>query len=199
MGAMTIGSQPLSKSDIFEKFSCNARHPINYICIICSTIEKDLLLVHQMLSGRSTSFFMTHQGDLMQKTVINPKTVFNSLQYGFSQAVVVQGGRRVVLSGQVGVDAEENTVGTDLSTQIEVAINNIEAILAEVDANLSHVVILRIYIVDTAKHDQRSITEALLQRFPVNPPATSWVVVSGLAEPQWLIELEAEAVLPDEN
>lgn len=135
----------------------------------------------------------------MQKTVINPKTVFDSLQYGFSQAVVVQGGRRVVLSGQVGVDAEENTVGTDLSTQIEVAINNIEAILAEVGANLSHVVILRIYIVDAAKHDQRSITEALLKRFPVNPPATSWVVVSGLAEPQWLIELEAEAVLPDEN
>lgn len=59
--------------------------------------------------------------------------------------------------------------------------------------------ILRIYIVDAAKHDQRSITEALLKRFPVNPPATSWVVASGLAEPQWLIDLEAEAVLPDEN
>lgn len=67
----------------------------------------------------------------MQKTVINPRTVFDSLQYGFSQAVVVQGGRRIALSGQVGVDAEENTVGTDLSTQIEGAINNIEAILAE--------------------------------------------------------------------
>jgi 2-iminobutanoate/2-iminopropanoate deaminase len=60
-------------------------------------------------------------------------------------------------------------------------------------------VILRIYIVDAAKHDQRSITEALLKRFPVNPPATSWVVVSGLSEPEWLVELEAEAVLSDKN
>lgn len=135
----------------------------------------------------------------MQRTVINPKTVFNSLQYGFSQAVVVPSGQRVVLSGQVGVDAEENTVGTDISTQIMVALSNIEAILAEIGADLSHVVILRIYIVDSAKNDQQRITEALLKRFPVNPPATSWVIVSGLVEPEWLVELEAEAVLPDEN
>ncbi|GAP96669.1 hypothetical protein NIES2104_32120 [Leptolyngbya sp. NIES-2104] len=36
----------------------------------------------------------------------------------------------------------------------------------------------------------------MLKRFPVNPPATSWVIVSGLSEPEWLVELEAEAVLP---
>lgn len=135
----------------------------------------------------------------MQRTVINPKTVFDSLQYGFSQAVVVPNGRRVVLSGQVGVDAEEHTVGTDISTQITVALNNIEAILAEIGADLSHVVILRIYIVDSAKNDQQRITEVLLKRFPVNPPATSWVIVRGLSEPEWLVEVEAEAVLPDEN
>lgn len=135
----------------------------------------------------------------MQRTVINPETVFNSLQYGFSQAVVIQGGRRVVLSGQVGIDAEENTVSANLSTQIEVALNNIEAILAEVGANLSHVVFLRIYIVDSAKNDQQAIVKVLLERFPANPPATSWVIVNGLAESEWLIELEAEAVLPDES
>lgn len=131
----------------------------------------------------------------MQRTVINPKTVFNSLQYGFSQAVVIPSGQRVVLSGQVGVDAEGNTVGADIFTQITVAVNNIEAILAEIGTNLSDVVILRIYIVDSAKNDQQKITEALLKRFSVNPPATSWVIVSGLSEPEWLVELEAEAVL----
>lgn len=135
----------------------------------------------------------------MQRTVINPETVFNSLQYGFSQAVVIQGGQRVVLSGQVGIDAEENTVGANLSTQIEVALNNVEAILAEVGANLSHVVFLRIYIVDSVKNDQQAIVKALLERFPANPPATSWVIVNGLAESEWLIELEAEAVLLNES
>jgi hypothetical protein len=40
----------------------------------------------------------------MQKTAINPPPVFNSLQYGFSQALEVRGGSRLLLSGQVGVE-----------------------------------------------------------------------------------------------
>lgn len=36
--------------------------------------------------------------------LINPETVFNSLQYGFSQAVLTQGGRQLFLSGQVTTD-----------------------------------------------------------------------------------------------
>ncbi|SDZ68886.1 hypothetical protein SAMN05216247_1231, partial [Pseudomonas salomonii] len=39
----------------------------------------------------------------MQRKVINPTSVFNSLQYGFSQALEVPPGRRIMLSGQVGV------------------------------------------------------------------------------------------------
>jgi hypothetical protein len=44
---------------------------------------------------------------------------------------------------------------------------------------------LRIYIVDLAKNDQQRITEVLLKRFPVNPPATFWVIVRSLSEPQF--------------
>jgi 2-iminobutanoate/2-iminopropanoate deaminase len=133
----------------------------------------------------------------MPRITVNPKTVFNTLPYGFSQAVVVQGGQRVLLSGQVGVDAEQRTLGTGLDVQTNAALDNIEAILAELDGDLSHVVMLRIYFVETAKDDQWVIANALLKSFPVNPPATSWVVVKALSEPEWLIEIEAEAVLPD--
>lgn len=41
------------------------------------------------------------------------------------------------------------------------------------------------------------IVAALREYFPEQPPATSWLLVSGLSEPQWLIEIEAEALLPD--
>lgn len=133
----------------------------------------------------------------MQRITLNPKTVFNTLQYGFSQAVVVQGGRRVLLSGQVGVDAEQRTLGTGLDIQTNAALDNIEAILAELDGDLSHVAMLRIYFVEAAKDDQWAIANALLESFPVNPPATSWIIVKALSEPEWLIEIEAEAVLPD--
>ncbi|BAN50755.1 RidA family protein [Metapseudomonas resinovorans] len=131
----------------------------------------------------------------MERQSINPPSVFNTLQYGFSQAVVCEGGRLVHLSGQVGVDAQERLAGPDLASQTRAALENIGLLLAEVGGNLSDVIMLRIYLVDTAKHDQMPIVEALKTFFPHSPPASSWVVVSALSEPEWLIEIEAQAVI----
>lgn len=131
----------------------------------------------------------------MQSKVINPKSVFNSLQYGFSQAIEVPDGRRILLSGQVGVDAQERTVGPGIAEQTDMALDNIEKILAEVEGDLSHVVMLRLYIVESARDQQELIAQALRERFPHNPPPSSWIIVSGLSLPEWLIEIEAEAVI----
>lgn len=132
----------------------------------------------------------------MQPSVLNPASVFNSLQYGFSQAVEVRGGRRLLLSGQVGVDRHEQTVAPGLREQTDKAFDNIEAILAEAGGELAQVVMMRIYIAEAARDEQAQISEVLLARFPNNPPASSWIIVSGLSLPQWLIEIEVEAVLP---
>ncbi len=56
---------------------------------------------------------------------------------------------------------------------------------------------LRIYFVEAAASQQGVIARALRERFPVDPPATTWVLVDGLSKPEWLIEIEAEAVLPE--
>ncbi|AZE62063.1 Enamine deaminase RidA, house cleaning of reactive enamine intermediates, YjgF/YER057c/UK114 family [Pseudomonas libanensis] len=132
----------------------------------------------------------------MQRKVINPTTVFNSLQYGFSQAMEVPDGRRIMLSGQVGVDAQERTVGPGIAEQTATALDNVEKVLAEVGGDLSHVIMLRLYIVESAREQQEPIAEALRQRFAHNPPPSSWIMVSGLSLPEWLIEVEAEAVVP---
>ena len=132
----------------------------------------------------------------MQRKVINPTTVFNSLQYGFSQALEVPQGRRIMLSGQVGVDAQERTAGPDIAEQTVMALDNVEKVLAEVGGDLSHVIMLRLYIVESARDQQEPIAEALRQRFAHNPPPSSWIMVSGLSLPEWLIVVEAEAVVP---
>lgn len=134
----------------------------------------------------------------VEREVINPRGVPNTLQYGFSQAVMVKGGYRVHLSGQVGVDVHECLVGPDLEGQTFAALDNIAAILGTLGGDLSDVVMMRIYIAEPARYDQEGVMRALLERFPKSPPATSWVIVSGLSEPEWLIEIEAEAVLPEE-
>ena len=132
----------------------------------------------------------------MQRKVINPTTVFNSLQYGFSQAMEVPQGRRIMLSGQVGVDAQERTVGPGIAEQTAMALDNVEKVLAEVGGDLSHVIMLRLYIVESARDQQEPIAAALRERFPENPPPSSWIIVSGLSLPEWLIEIEAEALIP---
>lgn len=132
----------------------------------------------------------------MNRRVYNPPTVFNSLQYGFSQAIEVRDGRRILLSGQVGVDVNENTVGPGITEQTEKALDNIESILAHANGNLSHVIMLRLYIVESARDQQEPIASALRNRFPNHPPPSSWIIVSGLSLPEWLIEIEAEALIP---
>jgi 2-iminobutanoate/2-iminopropanoate deaminase len=109
-------------------------------------------------------------GTGVSRRSVNPVGVADTLQYGFSQAVVVEGGRRVHLSGQVGVDADERTVGPDLESQTRAALDNIATILGEVGGDLSHVVVLRLYIVESARGDQRFIGRALRERFPADPP-----------------------------
>jgi len=84
----------------------------------------------------------------MEKSTFNPASVFNSLQYGFSQAVEVRGGRRLLLSGQVGVDEQERTVGPGLREQTEQAFDNIERVLAAAGGQMADVVMLRIYIAE---------------------------------------------------
>ncbi|MBN0977207.1 RidA family protein [Pseudomonas hygromyciniae] len=133
----------------------------------------------------------------MQRKVLNPPTVFNSLQYGFSQAMEVRDGRRILLSGQVGVDADERTVGPGIAEQTATALDNIEKVLAAAGGDLSHVIMLRLYIVESARDQQEPIAAALRERFPSNPPPSSWIIVSGLSLPEWLIEIEAEALITE--
>lgn len=54
---------------------------------------------------------------------------------------------------------------------------------------------LRTYIADRASEQLDDVASALKDRFPHGPPASSWVLVAGLARADWLVEVEAEAVV----
>ncbi|HAE77181.1 RidA family protein [Morganella morganii] len=129
---------------------------------------------------------------------INPPSLFNSLQYGFSQAVETTCTRQLFLSGQVGVDHNEVTVAGGMREQAAQSVDNIALALAAAGGSLSDVVMLRIYIRAGAdSHDeQTAIADVLKEKFADDAPASSWVIVSGLSLPEWLIEIEAHAVLP---
>ncbi|WP_321158050.1 RidA family protein [Providencia stuartii] len=133
----------------------------------------------------------------MSKKLINPDAVFNSLQYGFSQAIETQGSRQIFLSGQVGVDANQSTVAGGMYEQTIQSIENIKHVLKAANGTLDDVVMLRIYIKQGAdsEEEQQAISQALKEKFTSTPPASSWIIVTGLSLPEWLIEIEAHAVL----
>lgn len=130
----------------------------------------------------------------MQRTPINPWQW--SVQLGFNQAELVEGADEVLyLSGQSAVDADGAPQHAgDMAAQVTMALDNLEAVLAEADMDLSNVVRLNTYTTDV---DAMFANYGLLaERFGaagVQPPG-SLLGVARLAYPELVVELEATAV-----
>lgn len=133
----------------------------------------------------------------MAKSYLNPPDLFDSRQYGFSQAVVATGGRVVYCSGQVAWDEKED-IGApgDLAGQARRALRNVERVVAAAGGTLHDVVSLRIYIVGEHIRHGAAVRQALLDAFGAeSPPATTWIGVAALANADFIIEIEAIAAL----
>ncbi len=131
----------------------------------------------------------------MSKQVHNPNTLFDSLQFGFSQGVSAESGKTIFLSGQVAWDADQQIVGADLESQTNKALDNVAIALASAGGTLADVVRLHIYIDQRMRDDLSGVSRGLRATFPSDPPATTWVLVAGLADPDFLVEIEATAVI----
>lgn len=111
------------------------------------------------------------------------------------QAVVA--GNTVYVRGQIGQDLDTSeSVGVgDVEAQTEQAMANIAMLLDEAGARMEHLVKLTIYIVDPR---YREAVYRTIGRWTkgVHPISTG-LVISALARPEWLVEVDAIAVIPD--
>lgn len=133
----------------------------------------------------------------MKKECINPESLFDSRQYGFSQIVVSKPGKMVFISGQVAWDENFNIVGEkDLAKQTQKSIENLKIALEAAGGALEQIVMLRIYKVNYKRKDGAIISEILRNSFgTISPPASTWISVKGLANKGFMIEIEAQAVI----
>ena len=133
----------------------------------------------------------------MPKEYVNPKTLFPSLPHGFSQVVVASGRKTAFISGQTAWDAQKRLVGgLSLAEQARQALRNVLAAIEAAGGTLKDVVALRIYIVNYQAESAEAVRSALREFFSrENPPASTWIGVSDLAVPDFMIEIEATAVL----
>lgn len=110
---------------------------------------------------------------------------------------VVKAGNIVFLRGQVGSDFAGNTVGiNDPGAQAEQAMRNVAQLLEEAGSELSHICKITIYVTDRAYREPvyRAIGKALKGVFPVS----TGLIVQGLAQPEWLMEIDVIAVIPED-
>jgi 2-iminobutanoate/2-iminopropanoate deaminase len=132
----------------------------------------------------------------MKIDAVNPSAVFRSLDHGFSQAVAASGRRTLYVSGQTAWDPGKRLVGgADLEAQARQALTNLRAVVEAAGAALEHVVSVRLYVVDYQPEKAAPISRVFREFFTGEvKPACTWIGVAALADPGFLIEVEATAV-----
>src|SRR6516162_10812873 len=104
--------------------------------------------------------------NLMPKEYVNPKSLFPSVQHGFSQVVVASGGKMVFISGQTAWDAGKKIIGGDnLLEQARQAMRNVQAAIEAAGGTLKDIVSLRIYIVNYQVEKANALRNALNEFF----------------------------------
>jgi len=128
---------------------------------------------------------------------INPPSMYNSLQFGFSHAALDTANGVLHLAGQVAFDKDCNIVGgTDLAAQTRQALNNLTQVLVEAGSSIQDLLRIRVYVKEHALF-KLGIVSAELAAFygDVTPAPNTFIGVQSLALPDLLVEIEATAVL----
>jgi enamine deaminase RidA (YjgF/YER057c/UK114 family) len=128
---------------------------------------------------------------------LNPETMFVPTA-GYSQVAEIRSGHLVYIAGQVPFDKSGNLVGReDFLAQAEQVFRNIKAAIEAAGGGFTDVVKLNYFCVEAV--DPSLIPQILKVRDRFvdtkNPPVSTFVVVKRLVRPEWLIEVEAVAVV----
>ena len=129
----------------------------------------------------------------MTREIIHPSSVHSTAGVGYSH--VARAGDTVYIAGQIALDPDGNLVGKgDIEAQTQQVYANLQAILEELGGSLEDIVKLTTYLTDRSHLDafRRVRNRFFTDAFPPN----TLLFVSGLAHPDYLVEIEAVAFLP---
>jgi enamine deaminase RidA (YjgF/YER057c/UK114 family) len=116
---------------------------------------------------------------------------------GSAMSASATGSRTIYLSGQVGTLPDGSVAGDDLKSQAAQAFRNVIVALDANDATTTDIAKIVFYIVDWKPEKLGPLFEAAIEVFgdDMVVTASTLVGVAGLFEPEWLIEIDATAVV----
>ena len=120
-----------------------------------------------------------------------------SLDNDLCQAVVVRGGSTVYLRGQCpqNLDDAVNIDSHDPVEQTHKVMQNIRQLIEEAGGTIEHLVKVVVYITDIRHRE--SVYRTMGEYIRGVHPVSTGLVVQALARPEWLVEIDATAVIPD--
>ena len=116
---------------------------------------------------------------------------------GYSQLAIVEKGKLAFIAGQVALDTSGNIVGeNDIRAQLQQVFENLKAALTAVGGTFSNIAKLNVYYTDRSHlAAYREIRDEYINLS--NPPISTAIQVAGLFRPEFLVEIEAVAVLEE--
>ena len=122
-----------------------------------------------------------------------------NLDNDLCQAVVTQGGKTVWMRGQCpqNLDDAKNIDSHDPAEQTHKVMRNISQLVTEAGGEIAHVVKLVVYI--TNIRHREAVYRTMGEYIKGVHPVCTGLVVQALARPEWLVEIDAIAVIPDED
>jgi enamine deaminase RidA (YjgF/YER057c/UK114 family) len=121
------------------------------------------------------------------------------LDNDLAQAVVTRGGRTVWLRGQCPQNIEDakNIASHDPVEQTHKVMQNIRQLLEECGGRMEHLVKVVVYITDVRHRE--AVYRTMGEYIKGVHPVSTGLVVQALARPEWLVEIDGTAVIPDED
>lgn len=127
------------------------------------------------------------------KKVLQPKSL-NDPRPRYSQGILTRGGKLLFIAGQTASDKDGNVVGKgDIEAQTRQVFKNLSAVLTEVGGSLDNLVMTTTYITD--RKYREGYNRVRMQYYKKDPPTSTLVIITGLAHPDYLIEINGVAVL----
>ena len=129
----------------------------------------------------------------MDRKTVQPKTL-NDPRPRYSQGIITEGGRLLFVAGQTASDQNGNVVGQgDIKAQTKQVFANLKAVLEEAGGTLDDLVMTTTYIVD--RKYREGYNEVRQGLYKGDPATSTLVIITGLAHPDYLIEIAGIAVL----
>ncbi|MBX3082617.1 MAG: RidA family protein [Anaerolineae bacterium] len=125
---------------------------------------------------------------------LNPDTMYHSP--AFTQVATVSSGMKLIfVGGQNGITKDGKVAGDDIASQTEQALRNVAAALEAAGAGFKDVVKMTIYLVQGQSFSEgyAATTRVIPRDTPA--PTVSGMLVAGLANPAYLVEIEAVAAV----